>query len=91
MPTWATPLLLYKDENQQEKAKVIKTLNQISKELKEEIEKFKVGGTSQDLTSKLNTVSNTLATLYKTIYDRFYPQTSLEDYGLELKQVKENK
>ena len=84
-PSWATHLSLYKEENSNEKKQLLTELGEISRELKDNLEQFKQGGTPQDITRALKGIHNKMATLYKTIQERFYPQTTLLQFGEEEK------
>tara|TARA_R100000152_G_C6697473_1_gene127721 strand:+ start:133 stop:390 length:258 start_codon:yes stop_codon:yes gene_type:complete len=79
-PSWATHLSLYKEENSSEKRQLLKDLGDISIELKELLEQFNMGGTPKEITRALKSVHNRLATLYRVIQDKFYPQTKLTDF-----------
>ena len=79
-PSWATHLSLYKEENSNEKKELLAELGLISRELKEKLEQFKQGGTPQDITKALKDIHNKMATLYRTIQERFYPQTTLDEF-----------
>lgn len=79
-PSWATHLSLYKEENSSEKRQLLKDLGDIGIELKDLLEQFKMGGTPNDILRALKSVHNRLATLYKVIQEKFYPQSRLSDF-----------
>ena len=79
-PSWATHLSLYKEDSTSEQRQLVSTLGEMGRELKENLEQFKQGGTPQDITKALKGIHNRLATLYKTIQERFYPQSRLSDF-----------
>ena len=79
-PKWATHLSLYKEENSSEKRQLLKDLGDIGVELKDLLDEFKMGGTSKDILRALKTIHNRLATLYKVIQEKFYPQSKLSDF-----------
>tara|TARA_R110000744_G_scaffold375_6_gene1470 strand:- start:12448 stop:12726 length:279 start_codon:yes stop_codon:yes gene_type:complete len=86
-PTWATHLTIYKQRDALvphyspvEKTKLIGEIKSINKEIKLMLNQFSKGGTPSGITSALKTISISLATLYKTIEERFYPQSKLSQF-----------